>query len=181
MEKLLILDIDETLLHSTDVPLPIDHDFMFAHYFVYLRPYVHEFLAFCQAHFKVAIWTAGNEIYADQVVQNLFGQDYALEFVWSRKRCTPRFNPEDFKYTYQKHLKKVKNKGFPLEQVIMVDNTPAKLVKNYGNLVRVKDFKGDQGDDELAILQDYLLHLKTASNIRTIEKRGWQHRARNTD
>lgn len=179
MKKLLILDIDETLLHATEVPLDFEHDFMFAHYFVYLRPHVFDFLDFCKAHFKVAIWTAGNELYANDVVENLFGHDYPLEFVWARNRCTPKFDPENFNYTYQKNLKKVKRKGFRLEHIIMVDNTPKKLAKNYGNLLRVSDFYGSQEDSELKWLKQYLNQLKDISNIREIEKRGWLKNLKN--
>ncbi|WP_223789399.1 HAD family hydrolase [Marinicella meishanensis] len=160
MQKLLILDIDETLLHATEQPLDREHDFMLAHYFVYLRPHVHDFMAFCREHFKVAIWTAGNQLYAQRTVQAVCGEAYPLEFVWSRKRCTPTFDPENFKHIYLKNLNKVKRRGFRLEQVIMIDNTPQKLAKNYGNLVQVNDFRGCPDDQELPLLQRYLLHLK---------------------
>ncbi len=174
MKKLLILDIDETLLHATEKPLKIPHDFMFSHYFVYLRPHLKELLEYCNEHFMMAVWTAGNQAYADAVVEHVFEPDFPLEFVWSRQRCTPRFNPEDYKHIYLKNLSKVKHKGYPLDHTIMVDNTPEKLVKNYGNLVRVADFRGEPDDNEFRFLRKYLDQLKDVPNIRTIEKRGWK-------
>lgn len=40
-KKLLILDIDETLIHATEKQLELEHDFETQWYFVYKRPLVH--------------------------------------------------------------------------------------------------------------------------------------------
>jgi hypothetical protein len=37
----------------------------------------------------------------------------------------------------------------------------------------IADFIDDEKDDISNILQDYLLYLSTAENVRTIEKRNW--------
>lgn len=57
----------------------------------------------------------------------------------------------------------------------MVDDTPEKLSKHYGNLVRVKEFNGQEDDSELMILMQFLSYLKSVDNVRKIEKRGWQN------
>lgn len=56
----------------------------------------------------------------------------------------------------------------------MVDDTPAKLARHYGNLVRVRPFVGDQGDTELQQLGDYLCTLAGVPNVRAVEKRFWR-------
>ena len=56
----------------------------------------------------------------------------------------------------------------------MVDDTPEKHIRNYGNLIRVSEFTGDQSDDELLYLMEYLMTIKDSDNIRSIEKRGWR-------
>lgn len=184
-KKLLILDIDETLLHASYQPLQTAkdstpaYDFMLAEYFVYLRPHLNEFLAFCFEHFHVAIWTSASELYALEVQHKIITDnprfaDKKLAFVWSRKRCVQRLDYEYKDYYFIKDLKKVKKQGYSLEHIIMVDNTPRKLCRNYGNLVCVKDFLGDKNDDELLKLMRYLIKLKTVDNIRQIEKRGWR-------
>ena len=75
---------------------------------------------------------------------------------------------------YIKNLSKLKRKGFRLEHIIMVDDTPKKLEKNYGNLVRITEWLGNIRDKELLKLIKYLTDLKEAENVRTIEKRWWQ-------
>ena len=52
--KLLILDLDETLLYATQAHLGREPDFFFFGYHCYLRPHVREFIAYCLAHFGVA-------------------------------------------------------------------------------------------------------------------------------
>jgi TFIIF-interacting CTD phosphatase-like protein len=172
-KKLLILDIDETLIHAREEPLNYQWHFETDLYLVYCRPYLADFIDFCREHFQVAIWTTGGEEFAAQIVKNIFPEDYKLEFVWSQDRCTHYFNEELCENGYLKNLYKVKKKGFKLENVIMVDDTPSKLKNNYGNLVPMPEFIGNVNDIELLRLMKYLLDLKKEKNIRKVEKRYW--------
>jgi NLI interacting factor-like phosphatase len=56
----------------------------------------------------------------------------------------------------------------------MVDDSPEKLIRNYGNLVRVAPFFGNKTDEELLLLMGYLKELKNVDSIRTLDKRGWK-------
>ena len=175
MDKLLILDLDETLIYGIMAPVPdLKEDFQVGSYYVYKRPQLSEFLDFARKNFLVAIWTASTYDYAEEIVAEITPQDCPLEFVWSRKRCTRKFNELDYSIQWIKDLRKVKKKGYSLDKTIMVDDTPAKLVRNYGNLVRVNPFEGNPRDRELLGLQKYLLELREVTNVRKIEKRGWQ-------
>ena len=172
--KLLILDIDETLLHATEEPLELEHHFETKLYYVYQRPFLNEFLQFCIKHFKVAVWTTGGEEFAYTMVDNIFPDNYPLEFIWSKDRCTHVFDPELYQNGYLKNLKKVKKKGYRLEEVLMIDDTPSKLKKNYGNLVTIAEFTANQDDKELLRLMKYLEVLNQVENILKVEKRGWE-------
>lgn len=180
-DKLLVLDLDETLIHASietpagDNLVPVA--FEVGPYDVRLRPFVGEFVEFCFATFAdVGVWTSATRAYADEVVPGLFGARAAeLAFCFSRERCTRRFDALIFDDYYVKNLAKLKRR-WPLEQVIMVDNTPRKLERQYGNLVRVRDFEGAADDDELRALQCYLGDLAVVPNVRRVEKRGWRAR-----
>lgn len=174
MSKLLILDIDETLVHATEAPLSRDCDFETDLYYVYKRPYLDEFLSFCFAQFTVAIWTTAGKEFAEQVVETVVKKHGEPVFLWSYERCTKRLDPHTYETLLIKNLDKVKKRGYRLESVIMVDDTPQKLSKHYGNLVRVGEYTGQDGDKELLKLIKYLEHLKPIENIRKVEKRGWQ-------
>ena len=174
MKKLIILDIDETLVYASGTKIGRTPDFMTPLYHVYKRPYLHEFLDYCFAHFDVAIWTTAGSDFAEMIYREIISQHGELVFLWSYAKCTVRFNPELQDTTLIKNLKKVKKLGYPLEHVIMVDDTPAKLQLNYGNQVCVSEFLGDKSDDEFKHLIPFLDYLSKADNIRRIEKRNWR-------
>ena len=56
----------------------------------------------------------------------------------------------------------------------MLDDSPEKLIHQYGNLVRISPFEGQANDKDLLLLMNYLLYLNQQPNVRDIEKRGWQ-------
>jgi len=53
-----------------------------------------------------------------------------------------------------------------------VDDSPEKLSRNYGNLVRVQPYAGGM-DDVLELLAGYLATLSEEHDVRRVEKRGW--------
>jgi len=172
--KLLILDLDETLIYAADEALERPPDFTTTDYVVYKRPGLDEFLEFCSNHFRVAVWTSAGTSYAEQVVSHIFSISYPLDFVWAYPRCTRRYDGEMMETYYIKNLSKLKRQGYKLEQVLMIDDTPRKLESSYGNLIRIKPWDGNLSDRELAPLQKYLLKLRDVDNVRTIEKRWWR-------
>lgn len=80
-EILLILDLDETLIHATATKVRDDFDFQVFHYFVYKRPGLENFLTTCAQHFKLAIWSSASDDYVQEVVQRILPTGIALEVV----------------------------------------------------------------------------------------------------
>lgn len=170
---LCILDLDETLVYASSANQA--YDFQCGPYGVLIRPGVDDFLGQISELFRLAVWTSSSASYAECIVGDVF-RDHTLEFVWSRSRCTRKFDPSLYDEYYIKDLRKVRRQGYALEQVLMVDNTPRKLQRHYGNLIRVTTWEGCKNDKELNHLASYLLDLRNEPNYRTIEKRGWQRR-----
>lgn len=173
--KLLVLDLDETLVFASERELDRPADLSVAGYHVYKRPHLDTFLDFAFSTFQVGVWTSSGQLYAEPLVAQLMpGRD--VQFVWSAKRCSTARDWETGGYSSQKRLAKLKKRGFKLEHVIGIDDTPSKYAQNYGNLVLVQEFTGDRHDDELAWLPAYLELLSTQPNIRAVEKRNWRER-----
>lgn len=174
-KKLIVLDLDETLIYSTEKPLDRDPDFQGGYYFTYRRPYLTEFLDFCFQHFEVAVWTSSGIDYAEIIVKNILLDSQKLAFLWASERGTHTYDPELMESFLGKRAKKIKKAGFNLEKVIVVDDSPEKWTDNYGNLVAVKPYYGEKDDDELKLLPKYLTKLAEVENVRKVEKRGWRH------
>ena len=172
--KLLILDLDETLVFATEQKLSRIEDFRVGSYFVYQRPDLNHFVEFVFDYFKVAVWTSSGSGYANNVVKAIFENPEKLQFVWTRNRCTRRFDPDSGEDHWIKDLKKVRRLGFSLESIVVIDDSPEKLERQYGNTIYVTPFMGDALDQELCKLQTYLLWLKDVPNVRLIEKRNWR-------
>lgn len=68
---LLVLDLDETLIHATEHKLEIDFDFQYVDYFVYRRPHLEWFLESMSVNFNLAIWSSANDKYVEEIVQKI--------------------------------------------------------------------------------------------------------------
>lgn len=173
-KHLLILDLDEVLVYSTeDTSVPL-YDFEISRYRVCKRPYVDEFLDAVFEMFETAIWTSATEDYAKEMVNQLFPNPTKLKFLWSRKRCTLRFDPTMGEHYWVKDLKKVKRRGFKLEEVLVLEDNPRTMERSYGNLIEIRPFLGGQFDRELKDLIEYLNWISAVENVRVIEKRAWR-------
>jgi len=173
-DKLIIFDLDETLIHATESELDRPCNFKFDEYFVYERPGLRQFLSDTAKHFSIGIWSSAGDNYVNEIVRHIKPEGVKFEIVWGRSKCSLKRDLTFDTYCFEKRLDKLKKKGFRLEQVLVVDDSPSKARTNYGNAIYIKEFTGDKSDSELQFLYEYLLTLKTVDNVRTIEKRGWR-------
>src|SRR5262245_28828689 len=111
-KRLLILDLDETLIFGTATALRHAWDFAVGLYYVYRRPFLDEFLKAISEWFHVGVWSSASGAYVRGVVGDIFPDPATLRFVWARERCTQCFDPEYQDYYWVKNLKKVKRLGF---------------------------------------------------------------------
>ena len=182
MKPLIILDIDETLVHTESVPLEYekhyDYDSKFkglgkSHYYTKKRPFLDQFLDYAYANFDVAIWTAAGEDYAREILKNIRVLESSLKFFYTRDNCTIKLSYDYSDYYGVKNLNKLKKKGYNLDRVLIVDDKSETAVNNYSNLIQIKPFTDDLNDAELLKLISYLEKIKDEPNYRRIEKRGW--------
>jgi len=170
---LLILDLDETLIWARE-----EHasrcDFRVFSYSVNRRPWLNEFLRRVRQWYRIAVWTSSGEEYAGDVVAHIFGSKPNLEFVWANSRCRRRYDPERQHHYEIKDLKKVKKRGYSLCHVLMLDDSPEKLQRNFGNHLQLKPFEGDPLDQELLDVLPYLEWLSKEDDFRAIDKRSWR-------
>lgn len=149
-------------------------DFQFDKYFVHKRPHLDRFLVDISKYFAIGIWSSADDMYVTEIVKKIKPVNVEFEIIWGRSRCSLKRDYTFDNYYFEKRLDKLKKKGFRLEQIIIVDDTPEKSRNNYGNAIYINEFSGDKTDEELKHLHAYLLTLKNVDNVRAIEKRGWR-------
>jgi len=184
--SLIILDIDETLIHSewllNDSLEENQYDFKFQlgdtdldfSFFTLKRPYLNEFLDYVFSNFDVAIWTAASHDYATEILKKINIPLKNLKFFYSKNSCTLKLDYDTNKYYGVKNLSKI-SKKFDLNKVLIIDDIQKTAVNNYGNLIKIKPFENNLNDTELLKLISYLELIKNEPNYRRIEKRGWSN------
>jgi len=190
-KNLLVLDLDETLIHGTEKPLDRDADFRIRQFHIYKRPKLAEFLQACSHWYELAVWSSGSDLYVRRIVDEIFQNPENLVFVWGESRTkTRKSSPEDYEqfgweigeYHYQKPLKRLECFGWPLENTLIIDDSREKCASNYGNAIYPDPYEGSLDDNELDHLARYLHSIRDIQNYRTIEKRNWRRdSASNTD
>lgn len=71
---LLILDLDETLIHASQTKLSHrPEDFTFDKYFVYKRPHLDHFLQEVARHFKLGVWSSAGDEYVSGMINDFGG------------------------------------------------------------------------------------------------------------
>lgn len=169
---LLVLDLDETLLHST-TEATTRFTFSDGAHHTLLRPHLATFLEQLDPWWHFSVFTAAGSIYAQSVINGIRRHAFPrleLLFVFDRTRCTPRRNPSTGETTWLKDLKKVKRRGFPLERVLALDDTPEAFARHRGNHLHAPRWTGDPNDTFLLDVIPQLRSLAVEPNIRTALK-----------
>jgi len=164
--KCLILDLDETLVHSSfqaiacSFTIPIELDG--AQYGVYVlkRPFVDEFIAECSKYYELVIFTASLSEYANPVIDTLDPNGYIKHRLF-RESCV--FHEE------QVYVKDLSRLGRKLKDCIIIDNSPLSYLFQPTNAIGCTSWFGDEEDTELRDLLPVLRgKLLKVDDVRTM-------------
>ena len=122
-KNLLVLDLDETLVHSSFKPvpqpstiLPIEIDGNVFQVYVKKRPFLHEFIRKISDMFEICIFTASLSKYADPLLDELDpGRELLGRHRLFREQCS---------HTNGAYVKDLSLIGRPLETICIIDNSP---------------------------------------------------------
>ena len=98
-KKLVILDLDETLIHSRVELLDHPCDLEINPLYVYVRPHAEKLIKAFAERFSIAVWSAGSPKYVRRITEHLLeGLDPVVEpvFVWDRDACSKKASVPDF-------------------------------------------------------------------------------------
>ena len=176
---LLVLDLDLTLVYATtNNNISSSYDFTIKLneneiYYIHLRPYLNDFLRYCEKHFSIAFWSAGDQDYVEAIVKQIQSRYLTKEpvFVWNYNHCTKSWRSNG-DYEVIKPLKKVwrRYKNFTIANTLVIDDTCITYRKNYGNAVAVRKFFGESSDIHLleimSVLMEYVKQFQQNPNVR---------------
>ena len=167
-KKTLILDLDETLVHSgfhpfnrkSDFTLNIKVDGKNHTIFVLKRPYVEEFLSEIAPYFEIIIFTASISEYASPLIDMLD----------KNKLTSGRLFRQHCLFNHGLYLKDIKIIQKDLKDVIIIDNNPVSYVLNQDNGIPILTWYDDLNDKELLNLIPFLKYLSTENDVRDVIK-----------
>lgn len=168
-KKLLVLDLDETLVHSSfnkvdnaDMVINISIDdpatraTVTHSVYVYKRPFVDEFLETMSRHYELAIFTASLKVYCDAVMEQLDPQGI----------CTHRLYRNSCVQSNGVFVKDMTLLGRPLESVIILDNCAASYMFQPENGILAIPFYDDRSDTFLKDIEDTMVRLSRVEDVR---------------
>ena len=168
-KKTLVLDLDETLVHSCGVPFNCPSDFIIQieqdndihDIHVLVRPHVEEFLEKMSKRYELVIFTASISRYANPLL-NFIDKMGFVPFRLFREHCTL------INTTFVKDLTLL---GRDLKNIIILDNNPTAYSLNHYNGFPIKSWFEDKNDDELLKITPILEFLSYVPDVRDYIKK----------
>jgi len=175
--KTLVLDLDETLIHSfhdgvlrptvrpgtpADFILKVTIDRHPVRFFVHKRPHVDFFLKIVSQWYELVVFTASMEIYGTAVADKLDNDQGLLRRRYYRQHCTLDFG------SYTKDLSAICS---DLSSVFILDNSPGAYRSYPDNAIPIKSWFNDPTDTALLNLLPVLDALRFVSDVRSVLSR----------
>lgn len=188
-QKVLILDMDETLIHAKFhnetyeeleqqclgyIPgegegecdqfnlllgSSNQHSDMYVRLNVKVRQHMEEVLQYLATLYEICVFTAGEQDYADAILDFIDEERTIIKHRLYRHHCV-KAAPR----VYIKDLRIIADRE--LKDIIIVDNSVVSFIFNMSNGVPISDFRGQKNDDELMFMVSYLEEIFAAEDVR---------------
>ena len=173
-KKTLILDLDETLVHSLfkqeksnnlnnnfmkpDIYLKIFFNNKIQEIFVYKRPYLDIFLKEMNKIYNIYVFTASIEKYAKPLLKKLDKNNFIIK----------KFYRESCLLSEGKFIKNLNslNLNIKMKDIIIIDNNPFSFKFNKNNGIPIKSWHFDKSDSELIKIIPLLKYLAKTNDVR---------------
>ncbi|RHW73397.1 TFIIF-stimulated CTD phosphatase [Trypanosoma brucei equiperdum] len=163
----LILDLDETLVHSSLTSQSRHHDLVLdvrmentsTTVYVAFRPFMREFLQAVAPLFEVIIFTASVSVYCNQLMDAIDTDNILGSLRLYREHCSI------LNGAYVKDLSLL---GRDLDRVAIIDNSPVAYLFQQRNAIPIPSWFDDPGDNELQQLIPMLEILAAESEVYTV-------------
>ena len=180
-KKVLILDLDETLIHSDidrlldqkktkyDAVVKFDsNDEKNIELPILLRPGLFEFLDYASEKFDLVVFTASDKFYADAIIDYIEKDKKYFKMRLYRDQC---IFIEPGLYIKDLNIFKPYKK---MEDLIIVDNSLFSFANQLNNGILVTSFFDDKNDSFLYNVKEYLDMIKDVKDFRETNKENFQ-------
>eukprot|EP00475_Leptophrys_vorax_P010609 TRINITY_DN1719_c0_g1_i4.p1 TRINITY_DN1719_c0_g1~~TRINITY_DN1719_c0_g1_i4.p1 ORF type:complete len:410 (+),score=107.65 TRINITY_DN1719_c0_g1_i4:901-2130(+) len=158
----LVLDLDETLVHSSFKPVPhsdfilnIEMDGITHKVYVLKRPGVDEFLVRMAEFYELVIFTASLDKYANPL----------LDLLDTHKTITGRLYREHCTRQGQTYVKDLGRLGRKVNHTLIIDNSPYSYAMHLNNAVPILSWFDDPHDTELLDMMPFLENLTKLEDV----------------
>jgi len=173
----LVLDLDETLVHSNLEEEEGTPDFTFPVQFnnethavnVRIRPHLEEFMKRVSRKFEVVIFTASQKVYADKLLDHLDPDRVYFSHRLFRDSCV---------LVEGNYLKDLSVLGRDLSRTLIIDNSPQAFGFQVENGVPIESWYDDPTDDHLLRLLPVLDVLSEVNDVKPILNRTFELKKR---
>ena len=171
--KTLILDMDETLIHSVKSYLDYsklnvtvdeartltyrDNDFTFKNFKVFIRPHAIRLLKELSELYEIIVFTSAEQCYADSVLNFIDPENKYISQRFYRETCVLKNGK------YIKDLRVFSNRK--MNNIVILDNSITCFSNQLRNGVFVPSFYGQQDDNCLETVIDLLKGIAEVDNI----------------
>ena len=175
-KKILLLDLDETLIHADFFEEleenKIDsnkYDAIISFYTsedlgIFIRPKVKEFLEEISKYFLIGVFTAAIPEYADAAINYLDPEEKYIKFKLYRNDC---INIGDLVRVKDLNIFGEEN----LDKIVLLDNNIYSFSNQLSNGILINSFFNDENDDELSNVRKYLIeYIFPCDDVRKINE-----------
>jgi len=162
-KKCLVLDLDETLVHSSFKPtqnpdyiIPVDIEGTTHRVYVCKRPGVDEFMRTMGKLFEIVVYTASLSKYANPLLDRL-DEHNVIRYRLFREHCVHHEG------SYVKDLSLLDR---DLNHCVIIDNSPLSYMFHPKNAIGCGTFIDDLRDRELPVIADFLREIEHAKDVR---------------
>ena len=175
-QKVIVFDLDETLVHCMEEFEPSEVDHVLTIEFpnnevvdagLNIRPHAIDCLIEANKHFQVIVFTASHSWYANAVLDFIDPNKELIQYRMYRDQCVE--TPQGI---FIKDLRMIGNRA--LKDVLLVDNASYSFGYQLDNGIPIIPFYNDKKDKELLHLVQYLKWVIDADDVRDQNRKAFQ-------
>ncbi|CAK70607.1 unnamed protein product (macronuclear) [Paramecium tetraurelia] len=166
IQKTLIIDLDETLVHcnefsclKSDFFIPLVYGDKSFQVGISIRPHAQQFLRNMAKVYEIIVFTASNPDYANKIIDYLDPEQNLVSYRLFRDDCIQISN--------NCHIKDLRILNRNMQDIVLVDNSAYSFAFQIDNGIPIIPYLDNKNDKELLHLENYLHYVNQFDDVRS--------------